>query len=172
MNYSGSHGTATIIIKGKRATIRIEAGGTAPDIAHLQHFHGFAQGATAATCPAPRADTDGDGVIDITETGAAAGTTMVPFDTEPAAMNLLGGTFPVADARGHYSYDVSVPLTSLVSAFSKAFPGQQLDLDRRVVMLHGVSQSRRLPQTAASLGGVPAHVTLPIACGALHRAHR
>lgn len=169
LNNSGSHGTATITIKQNQATIQIDANGTAPSIAHLQHFHGFAKGGQKAGCPGPDSDTNNDGVIDIIETEAAAGTTMVPFDTEPAALDMLGGKFPVADAKGTYTYKKTVPLASLVTAFNKAFPDQQLDLDRRVVMLHGVAERRILPKTAASLGGVPTRVTLPIVCGVLQR---
>jgi hypothetical protein len=58
----------------------------------------------------------------------------------------------------------------LQEAFGKAFEGQKLDLDKRVVFLHGVPSDTKLPASVASLGPIPAQVTLPIACGKIARA--
>jgi hypothetical protein len=63
-----------------------------------------------------------------------------------------------------------VSLSALQAAFGKAFDGQKLDLDRRVVFLHGVPATSRLKASVASLGPIPAQVTLPIACGEITRA--
>lgn len=49
------------------------------------------------------------------------------------------------------------------------FPGQQLDLARRVVFIHGLPVDTKLPTSVASLGPIPAQVTLPIACGKIER---
>jgi hypothetical protein len=78
-------------------------------------------------------------------------------------MEIVKDTYPKADADGAYSYDKTVSLKALQEAFAAKFPGQQLDLDRRVVFIHGVPDSATLPDTAASLGDIPANVTLPIA---------
>jgi hypothetical protein len=61
-------------------------------------------------------------------------------------------------------------MKALKDAFAAKFPGQQLDLDRRVVFLHGVPTSTKLPATVASLDDIPAQVTLPIACGEIKKA--
>lgn len=45
-----------------------------------------------------------------------------------------------------------------------------LDLDHRVVFIHGVLPITQLPASVASLGPIPAHTTLPIACGRIERA--
>lgn len=166
---SEAAGTATITVMGDMLTIQVDATGTAPGIAHLQHFHGFAEGYAPAACPGADADVNGDGVIDVTETAVTAGTTMLPFDEDPAGMDLLGGDFPIADANGAYSYKQSLALPIMMNAFNDKFPGQQLDLDRRVVFLHGVRESAAVPDSAQSVGGVPARITLPIACGELRR---
>lgn len=162
-------GSVTIAIQGDTATISVDAKGVPAGIAHLQHIHGFADSDKAATCPAADADANGDGVIDLIETEAAAGTTMVPFDSDPLGFDLLGGDFPEAYADGNYSYEQTVELPALMTAFGEKFPDQGLDLDRRVVFIHGVPEDADLPDTAQSLGDVAAHVTLPIACGALRR---
>jgi hypothetical protein len=120
--------------------------------------------------PAARNDTDGDGIIDLIETEPVAGTTMVPFHDDPVSMEISRDTYPAAGTDGSYSYEKTVSLNALKDAFAAKFPGQQLDLDRHVVFLHGVPTSTTLPATVASVDDIPAQVTLPIACGEIKRA--
>ena len=138
---------------------------------HWQHFHGFKDNNDAA-CPTEAADVNHDGIIDLIETEPAAGTTMVPFDEDPAAMDVGGGTYPKAGADGTFQYQKTVSLKALDAAFAKAFGDKDLDLDRRVVFVHGVLESTELPDSVASLGTVPARVTLPIACGEIKRVQQ
>ncbi|HEX5500801.1 MAG TPA: hypothetical protein VFX03_16310 [Thermomicrobiales bacterium] len=158
-------GEATFTISGDQLTIRIAVKGVPPDTEHWQHFHGFATGDRTSTCPAASDDANGDGIIDLIETEAKAGTTMVPFNADPVRMDIPADTYPVAAADGTYAYEKTVSLKALEAAFAKQFPGQQLDLDRRVVFIHGVPASTKLPDSVASLGPIPAQVTIPIACG-------
>ena len=162
-------GEARLTIAGDSVTIAVKARGLPKDIVHWQHFHGFPDGRQAA-CPTKSADANGDGIIDVTETAAAAGTTMVPFSSDPASMDVPHGNYPKASATGTLEYRTTVSLSALQAAFGKAFPGQQLDLERRVVFIHGVPAATKLATTVASLGTIPAQVTLPIACGRLARA--
>jgi len=166
---SDAAGEAVLTISGDQLTIHIEVTGVPPGIAHLQHFHGFPDADQASRCPTLEDDANGDGVIDIVETEPAAGTTMVPFHSDPVNMAVVDATYPVADADGAYTYDVTVSLSALEDAFEAQFPGQHLDLDRRVIFVHTVPDSTELAATVASLGDIPAQVTLPIACGALER---
>lgn len=161
-------GEARFTVEGDKLTIQVKVKGAPPDTVHWQHFHGFTDG-HAATCPTAAADANHDGIVDLIETGKASGTTMVPFITDPASMDVAHGTYPTADAHGDYSYQETVSLRALDAAFAKAFPGQKLDLAKRVVYIHGVPSSTRLPSTVASLGPIPAQVTLPIACGRIER---
>ena len=140
-----------------------------PEIAHLQHFHGFKTGDKDAVCPTAKADANLDGVIDLIETEPLAGTTMVPFHDDPVSMQIPSETYPKASADGSYHYEKTVSLKALKDAFRKAFD-QDLDLDRRVVFIHGTAPDAKLPTTVASLGEIPAHVTLPIACGVIAKA--
>ncbi len=161
---SDAGGTATFTVKGDQLTIAVDAEGTPGGMMHLQHFHGFADG-KAASCPGADADKNADGVIDLIETEPMAGTTMVPFHDDPVSMEIPRDTYPAASPRGAYHYEKAVSLPELEAAFGKAFGGQKLDLDKRVVFVHGVFTSAKLPDTAASLGDIPATVTLPVACG-------
>lgn len=162
-------GEARFTVNGDQLTIDIKVHGAPPDTVHWQHFHGFKDG-QPASCPTTAADANHDGVVDLIETGKASGTTMVPFITNPASMDVAHGTYPTADAHGSYHYHEAVSLKALDAAFSKAFPGQQLDLAKRVVYIHGVPSATQLPSSVASLGPIPAQVTLPIACGKIARA--
>ena len=157
-------GKVTFTVEGDSLTIATDATGLPKDITHWQHFHGFKDG-HASACPAKSADANGDGIIDLIETEPAAGTTMVPFIDDPVSMDVAHGTYPKASAGGALHYREAVSLSALQEAFGKAFEGQKLDLDTRVVFLHGVPSDTKLPASVASLGPIPAQVTLPIACG-------
>ncbi|HTN60479.1 MAG TPA: hypothetical protein VL147_02865, partial [Devosia sp.] len=166
---SQAQAEASFTVVGDQLTIKISATGVPPSIEHLQHFHGFAEGDQKSTCPVAASDSNGDGVIDIRETEATAGTTMVPFQDDPVGMEIVVDTYPTADAAGSYSYEKTVPLQALQTAFAGKFGGQQLDLDRRVVFIHGVPATTALAESVASLGDIPAQVTIPIACGEIQK---
>ncbi len=161
-------GDAQLEVKGDNLVISMKVTGVSADTTHWQHFHGFKNG-DAASCASLVNDTNGDGIVDLIETEKASGTTMVPFDSAPAAMDVAHGTYPTASADGSYTYTQTVPLKDLQAAFGKAFDGQKLQLDHRVIYIHGVPSDTALPSTVASLGPIPASVTLPIACGKIER---
>lgn len=161
-------GEAHFTVDGDQLTIDIKVHGAPPDMVHWQHFHGFVDG-RQATCPGASADANHDGIVDLIETETASGTTMVPFITDPASMDVAHGTYPTADAKGDYTYRETVSLKALDAAFGKAFPGGKLDLARRVVYIHGIPANTKLPSTVQSLGPIPAQTTLPIACGRIER---
>lgn len=161
-------GDATITITSDSLTITVNASGLPPGMTHWQHFHGFTDRRPAA-CPNASADLNQDGVIDIVETEPSVGTTMVPFTDNPVRMDVAHGVYPEASATGTLHYTQTVSLAALETSFGTVFPKQTLDLNRRVVFLHGVPATTPLPVTVASLGPIPAAVTLPIACGRLTR---
>lgn len=159
-------GEARFTVKGDSLTISVKVKGAAPGITHWQHFHGFKDNRDA-TCATQAADANRDGIIDLIETEPASGTTMVPLIDDPVSMNVAEGAYPKASAAGTYDYRRTVSLKALGAAFGKAFDGAHLDLDRRVVLIHGTAKT--LPGSVASLGPIAAQVTLPIACGAIER---
>lgn len=169
-NVTGTHttGEARFTVRNGDLVIDMKVTGAPPDVVHWQHIHGFKDG-HAASCATAADETDSDGILDVVETGKASGTTMVPLDNAPAAMDIVHGIYPKASANGSYTYHKVVPLKKLEAAFGKAFDGQKLDLDHRVVYIHGVASDTKLPSTVASLGSIPASVTLPIACGKIER---
>ena len=160
-------GEARFTVQGDSLTINVKVKDAAPGITHWQHFHGF-KDSRDASCAAQSADKNGDGIVDLIETEPASGTTMVPFIDDPVSMNVAEGAYPKAAADGTYEYRQTVSLEALTAAFSKDFDGAKLDLDRRVVLIHGTPNT--LPKSVASLGPIPAQVTLPIACGIIERS--
>lgn len=160
-------GEARFTVTGDSLTISVKVNDAAPRLTHWQHFHGFKDGRDAA-CATESADKNGDRIVDLIETEPASGTTMVPFIDDPVSMNVAEGTYPKASATGTYEYQETVSLEALTAAFSKAFDGAKLDLQRRVVVIHGTPNT--LPKSVASLGPIPAQVTLPIACGTIERS--
>lgn len=165
INEGDATGEATFTVSGDELTISLTVNGVSPDIQHLQHFHGFPDSDDAAMCPTMDDDTNGDGVVDILETAPAAGTTMVPFTDDPVSMEVFGATYPTADAEGSYTYEHTVSLSELESAMGEQFPGQELNLENRVVFIHTVPETAELPDTVESKGGAPAYETVPVACG-------
>ncbi|GFZ27505.1 hypothetical protein [Lactobacillus corticis] len=161
-----AHGTAEFELTATTLKIVVEMFDTPASMQHWEHFHGFPDGREAEV-PTMVQDVNGDGFIDLEETFPVSGTTMVPFDDQPDAMNIPNDTYPVSDQAGHYKYEKEVPLANLQAQFEKTFKTSDLALDKRVVYVHGVSPEMPMP---ASVGGnlnekYTCHTTLPIACG-------
>lgn len=161
---SETKGEAVFQVDGDSMMVMIHVTGAPAGIEHWQHFHGFIGGEDASIATMAD-DANGDGIVDVVETGKNSGTTMVPFNAIPTAMNLADNTYPVADQSGFYHYQVKIPMSELKAAFGKAFNGSPIDLEKRVLYIHGVPSSTKLPKTVQSVGNIPAQVTLPIACG-------
>src|SRR5699024_1493192 len=94
-------GEAQLAVDGDNLVVTLMTRGVPANTVHWQHFHGFKDGSTA-TCATMDDDANGDGIIDLMETEKASGTTMVPFDNSPSAMDVAGGTYPEASADGAY----------------------------------------------------------------------
>lgn len=142
-------GKIRIAVRGDALTISIHVERVAPGIELGQHFHGFKDG-RAAACPTVAADVNHDGVIDLIEVETTSGTTMVPFNGAPTAMHIPTETSPLASANGSYSHEKTVSLSALQAAFAKAYGSQGLELNHRVIFIHGVPATAKLPASAAS----------------------
>lgn len=162
----GARGTATLTITGDTLTIEADVQHLSPGM-HMIHIHGFPAGDKAASCASAAQDTNKDGIVDLAETGPVSGTTLIPFDGAPATLKIASDTYPKADADGTFRYRASVSLTKLDAALKKQFGIDSLQLDRRVIYVHGIPASSHLPAIVKSLPGVPATITLPVACGVI-----
>ncbi len=167
---TSASGEARLDITDGTLSIAIDLEGVPPGLMHLQHFHGFPNG-NDATCPAAGADSNGDGYIDLIETEPASGTTMVPFHAHPATLEIPNDTYPVADKAGAAHYKQTESVSGLENALKDKFKSPVLALEKRVIYVHGVASGTNLPASVQSLPGVPAQVTLPIACGKIEKVN-
>ncbi len=159
-------GTAMLQMSGDSLMISISLQDLPPSMMHLQHFHGFVDGQDAS-CATMMQDTNNDGIIDLLETEAVSGITLVPFHKNPASLQIKSDTYPIAGDDGSVSYSQTVSVSELESNLANTHNIDSLLLEHRVVYIHGISSDISLPETVQSLPEVPAHVTLPIACGEL-----
>ncbi len=131
------------------------ADGPFPEGIHPQHIH------AADRCPSAAADVNHDGIVDVIEGLPFYGPILVPLDGNISNTTSEIPTFPFGMGdRGTYHYEASTLLQTLTQAI-----GEPLNLPARHVVVHGVDLNTPLPSTVQSLPGLPAQVTLPIACG-------
>ena len=164
-------GLATLFIRGDEVRMYVIAEGLPPGTPHLQHYHGFTQG-NEAVCPTDDADANGDRVVDLRETEATSGVTLVPFHDDPASLEGLLDTerFPMASSPdGTIDYKETVSVQELESALQSQYDIGELNVENRVIFIHGVAEDVIVPDSAASIADVPARTTLPIACGEFTR---
>lgn len=147
-------GTATITLKGNDVSVDIAVSGVNPGTLHPQHIH------AGPACPSPDTDPNHDGFLDVLEGLPAYGGILVNLDSELSSN--AAGMFPVASADGSYTYSEQASRSHLQREIETA-----LRLGTRHVVIHGVDPSTDLPDSVASLPGLPAWATLPVACGEL-----
>ncbi len=165
------NGNARFVIADDTMTVTIDMNQVPPNMQHWQHFHGF-KNDSLASCPPQSADKNGDSIIDVIETEPFSGTTMVPFNGMPAHMDVGSDTYPEAGADSAYHYETKIPMDQLKAGFAKAFGDTLLDLDKRVLYIHGVPSNTKLPSSVASIADIPTQITLPIACGKIEKVNQ
>jgi hypothetical protein len=159
-------GTATLTREADGLTIDVNVKDLSPGM-HMIHIHGFTTGDKAASCATPTQDKNGGGIIDLDETTPVSGTTLIPFNDQPVTLKIASDTYPKANVSGELVYRKTVSAAHLVTSLKQQFGIDSVQLDRRVIYVHGVPDSSHLPATVKSLPGVPANLTLPIACGVI-----
>ncbi|WP_349367869.1 hypothetical protein [Salinarimonas sp.] len=159
-------GDVRITREGGTVTISMTIDGLTPGM-HLAHIHGYAESdPQEAACAGPAADENGDGFVDLIETRAVSGVTLVPLTDDPASLTLMSESYPTASDEGRATFETTVEAAALEEAL-QAELSTPLALERRVIYVHGVPEDLALPDSVRSLEGVAAHVTLPVACAEL-----
>ncbi|MBA2405886.1 MAG: hypothetical protein H0V66_14005 [Bdellovibrionales bacterium] len=141
------------------------------------HMQGIYMG---KRCPTMADDTNKDGTVDVVEAMNVVGKMIIPLDSNMNSQNAGKNFFPLADLSGYYHYE-------RISSFKRLFADlrtEDLDADdnvvkltadekftweRRVVMVHGVTEETVLPETVVGLGRRRAFQTLPITCGIINK---
>jgi hypothetical protein len=159
-------GDVRITREGDTYTIVLEVDGLSPGM-HLAHIHGFPESdPQEAACAGPLADANEDDYVDLMETRDLSGVTLIPLTDEPASLSLQSESYPTASDAGEARFETSVEAAALEEALQAELSTPPA-LERRVVYIHGVPDDLPLPDSVQSLEGVPARVTLPVACAEL-----
>lgn len=161
---AGLSGTVHLIRRGEELQITIEAIGLAPNTMHLQHLHGSRDGMDAECAPVSAGP---DKITDLADTRPHSGISLIPLHDDPASLEIEADSYPVSNRAGGYTYTQTVNWDRLRHAVADKYGIDEIDLGRMVVYIHGVPENTRLPKTVQTSAGMPAHATLPVACGQL-----
>jgi hypothetical protein len=159
-------GQAKITVVGDSLTFALVAKGFEPGSMHLMHIHGFTDSAEAS-CASAAQDTSGDGYVDLIETRTVSGITMIPFHDNPTSLEIATDTYPTASPDSTLNYQKTVSLSKMKEAIHQKYGIDTWIFEHGVVYIHGVADTMELPASVQSLPDVPAHTTLPVACGKL-----
>lgn len=141
-----------------------------PALLHAQNIR------IGTRCPVATDDTNGDGIIDAKEGEAVYGKVFIPLDGDLSSASSHDGEFPVGDVYGNYIWARMTKFTKFISdlrspdssdGYFKLGAREPMDLEGRVVVIHGVDAAAGLPATVGSVGRFAAHQALPIACGVI-----
>ncbi len=144
------------------------------DITNAPHYQNLYSG---SACPKTNADTNGDGFIDVKEAEASIGKVLIPLDADLSGQLKGYGTNPSGSA---YEYSkkayLDILLTDLkdtdeatIEPIVKLPDHVGLELEGRVIMVHGARDSVKLPDSIRSWPNHTKHQSLPIACGVIQK---
>ena len=127
-------------------------------------------------CPTLLDDKNGDGILDITEARAVAGSMIIPLDgnlnTQSAGKNI----YPRGDLSGYYHYERISSFNSLFNdlrgtdsnledGIAKLGTNDLFGFLGRVIIVQGVTEDTELPESVATEGDLTSYESLPITCG-------
>lgn len=138
---------------------------------HIQHIH------VGTRCPVSEDDTNSDGYIDAIEVKAAVGEAIVPLDDDLSSQS-NGENFPngpfinYSESTSYTSMmaDLHLPDTNTSDEVIKLELDENLNLEGKTILIHGVSPSTELPNTVQTNNGLTPQESLPILCGVITRA--
>lgn len=148
---------------------RIKLWGPVNRVEHAQYLH------KGDRCPAMSDDLNRDGVLDFQEVYAVAGDIILPFDANVNSQMRGFNEFPRIRSSGHYYYSESGNYQWILEDLrgDDLYPedimvklgNEPLRLERRIIVIYGISEDIRLPLTVQTLPGYGNHSMIPIACG-------
>jgi hypothetical protein len=166
-------GWVKIRLTDNQIWVRIKLNGPGIKTIHSQYLQ------TGEKCPnTDEDDTNADGYVDVKEGKEKFGSILIPLDTDLSSQMKGIANFPFMRQQGFYFYSESASsrkmLNDLRSAMShpedmmvKLANSEGLDLERRTIVIYGIPENDRLPDTVATFGGNPRNHALPVACGEL-----
>lgn len=127
-------------------------------VIHRQSIH------IGSVCPRnDEHDLNQDGLIDIVEAYQASGEVYIPLDSDLNSAEAGSSVYPMG---GNFTYIENASLKKMMEDV-KFRTGHGLMLNERVVLIHGVDEMTKLPESVATINGIPKQTSIPIACGIL-----
>lgn len=133
---------------------------------------------TGTRCPSLDDDHNQDGILDAAEGEAVYGPPLFPLDGDLSSQSGHDGVFPVGDIYGNYIYSKVTTFTSFIKdlrniesndGYRKLAREEPLNIEGRVVIVHGIDESIELPFSVMSVGRLSKHQSLPIVCGVIKK---
>ena len=123
---------------------------------HEQYIH------LGSECPGSANDVDGNGVLSISEVVEFSGQRLIPLDRILKSQKDGLGWFPTTNKKGSYAYSRSTSVRDLIEDLrapdysphdhlAKLGAGENLDLDRRTLILYGTIDGILLPLACAEI---------------------
>lgn len=166
LNGTTGTGTITVDVTGDKAMVNLQVSGLAETFMdgpypHVQHIHGGAQG----VCPTPANDTNGDGIISVTEGAGGYGAIQTTLTTSGATTPAEGLNLELGGQGGTYSVQREITLDAATKA--------SLESGTAVVVVHGLDPatagvSTEVFSSPSDLNpDLPLGATSPALCGTL-----
>lgn len=140
-------------------------------VMHIQSIH------EGVRCPTLQDDANKDGFIDAVEMKKATGNVLVPLDGDLNSQ-MAGQDFYPSGKTFTYNESASAE-TLLQDLYTKDLPtnsslvklqaGAPLNLEGRVVIIHGTAELARVPESVKTMNNLPRNVSIPITCGVIKR---
>ncbi len=150
LNNSGANGHAVLWEMGDTLRVNMTVNGLDPDLPHLQHIHGKAEG--AAECPTLALDSNGDGFVELGEGVPAYGPVLLQLVQDPTAA-VSPSNFPAPNRGGVTQTRVTYGGDGLSDALG--------DLEDRVIVVHGLDVNDNGGYDGAF------ELAMPVACGVI-----
>lgn len=163
-------GTFKVTINDNQFWARMFFQGPYTGHSSLQYIH------VGSRCPTMDDDTNGDGFLDFDEAHDVLGDILIPLDSILETQLRGLNKFPKLKQKNSYFYSEATNYSRMIAdlkaedifpvdRMTKLQNNEALDLERRIVVVYGVSDARSLPSTVSSYDGLPPQASLPVACG-------
>lgn len=140
-------------------------------VGHMQAIY------TGSRCPTLSDDQNKDGFIDIQEAMKVSGKMLIPLDEDLTSQVAGEKIFPKGMA---YEYKKNIELSTMLKDLKdrdsdvrdelvKLKANEELNLDGRIILVHGVANKNQLPTSVASLQSMTSYETIPVSCGVIRR---
>lgn len=155
--YAGTINAHSILwLKGQQFYARVVMMKGAPSVVYQQYIH------KGSVCPSMKNDFNHDGILSADEAAVVAGPMLIPLDRNLKTQQLGLEWFPRTDGSGIYYYsrsgdisemmkDLRKPDTAPDRGMAKLKRGENIDLERRTIILYRSSSETFLPVGCAEL---------------------